>query len=164
MWYMDSKIPALALFGQVTWLMDEHSKRMFAQFDMKPWQAGILLALAGKELSQKELAERMNVTPSTITTSIQKMEKEGYVVRRPDSKDQRVMRLSVTEKSCTYLENLGKVGRMMDETVFAGMSVEEKIVLRRLLVQVCDNLWKAENEAKEQDYRNKTVSERNREP
>lgn len=144
MWYKNSDIPTIALLGQASYLLEEHSKRIFAQFDMKPWQAGILLALSGKELSQKELAERMNVTPSTITTSIQKMEKEGYVVRCPDEKDQRVMRLSVTEKSKKYLENLGEVGGMLDDIVFSEMSMEEKIVLKRLLVQVCDNLCKAE--------------------
>ncbi len=155
MWYMDPDIPAIALFKQISCMMDEQAKRVFAKFDMKLWQAGILLALSGKELSQKELAERMNVTPSTITTSIQKMEREGYVVRCPDSKDQRVMRLSVTEKSHKYLENLGKVGEALDETVFSGMSMEEKIILKRLLMQVCDNLNKAEEEERERAAKEK---------
>lgn len=155
MWYMDPDVPAIALFKQISYMMDEQAKRTFARFDMKPWQAGILLALSGKELSQKELAERMNVTPSTITTSIQKMEREGYVVRCPDSKDQRVMRLSVTEKSHKYLENLGKVGSTLDKVIFSGMSVEEKIVLKRLMIQICDNLCKAEEEERERAAKEK---------
>lgn len=65
------------------------------------------------------------------------------------------MRLSVTEKSHKYLENLGKVGEALDETVFSGMSMEEKIILKRLLMQVCDNLNKAEEEERERAAKEK---------
>lgn len=145
--HRDEDMPILGVFSEVTGLQNWLAGRLFSRFDLKPWQAGILLVLAGRDLSQKEVAEKLNVTPSTITTSIQKMEREGYVYRSPDPNDLRVMRLSVTEKSKAYLEKLFEVGDLMDEIVFAGMSVEEKIVLKRLLLQVRENLRDAEKEA-----------------
>lgn len=146
--YSDTEIHILGVLGHVMCLMQNHAKRLFSKFDLKPWQAGIVLVLAERDMSQKELAEQMNVTPSTITTSIQKMEREGYVKRCVDPKDQRVMRLSITEKSRQYLDDLSEVGNLLDDMIFAGMSVEERIVLRRLIVQVRDNLQQAEEQVK----------------
>lgn len=149
--YMDGDIHILGEFGHVMCLMESHAKRLFSQFDLKPWQAGIVLVLAGRDMSQKELAEQMNVTPSTITTSIQKMEREGYVRRCADPNDQRVMRLSITDKSRKYLDDLHKVGDLMEDMVFKGMNVEERIVLKRLIRQVRDNLMEAEEQAKKEE-------------
>ena len=61
----------------------------------------MVLSLDG-EMSQRELAERLNLTPPSITAAIQKMEKMDYIKRTPDPHDQRVLRLSLTEKSRAY--------------------------------------------------------------
>ena len=92
------------------------------------------------ELSQREMAKHMNVTPPSITAAIQKMEKQGYIRRRSDEKDQRIMRLSITEKGNACLENIKTVAIEMDAGMFKGMSQEEKMLLRRLLLQMRDNL------------------------
>ena len=142
--YVKDNVHIMGEFGHVMYLIENHAKRLFSQFELKPWQAGIVLVLARHVMSQKELAEQMNVTPSTITTSIQKMEKEGYVKRCVDPKDQRVMRLSITDKSWKYLDDLTEVGDLIEDIIFDGMSVEERIVLKRLIIQVRDNLQRAE--------------------
>ena len=64
-----------------------------------------------EEQQQRELAERLNLTPPSITAAIQKMEKMDYIKRTPDPHDQRVLRLSLTEKSRAYLEHIGEVSR-----------------------------------------------------
>ena len=92
------------------------------------------------ELSQREMAKHLNVTPPSITAAIQKMEKEGYIRRRPDEKDQRIMRLSITEKGEACLKDIKDVAMKMDAGMFKGMSQEEKLLLRRLLLQMRDNL------------------------
>ena len=37
-------------------------------------------------ISQKELAQKLNVSAPSITSMIQKMEKSGYIVRNVDEK------------------------------------------------------------------------------
>ena len=124
---------------------------MFARFDMKPWQAEVLLALRSGDMSQKQLAKLMNVTPPTITAAVRQIEKEGYIVRHPDEKDQRVMRISITDKTKQYQDKLMKVADEMDSMVFEGMSVEEQILLKRLLIQVRDNLQDAQQKAENEN-------------
>ena len=84
-----------------------YAKQSYETFDLKPWQAGILIVLSMEgELSQRELAKKLNQTPPSVTTAIQKMEKLGYITRTPDSEDQRILRLRLTDKSREYLEHI----------------------------------------------------------
>lgn len=73
------------------------------------------------------------------------MEKLGYVLRKPDEHDQRVLRLCITEEGKAYIDYICKVGKQMEEMVFRGMSMEETLLLKRLLIQVRDNLMEGQD-------------------
>lgn len=131
----------LGVLTQIMHLSVCHAKRMFGKYDLKPGQAGILFVLNQEgEMSQKKLAKKMHLTPPTITSAIQKMEKMGYIQRKVDAEDQRVQLLRITEKGSACIDQIYMVGKQMDEMVFKGMSLEEKLLLKRMLVQVRDNL------------------------
>lgn len=136
----------LGVLGQVTHLSNCLAKQKFGKHDLKPGHAGILFILNKEgELSQRELSEKMNLTPPTITSVIQKMEKLEYIRRKPDEKDQRVLRLCVTEKGKAFIDDICRVGKQIEEMVFRGMSMEETLLLKRLLVQVRDNLMEGQD-------------------
>ncbi|WP_122641962.1 MarR family winged helix-turn-helix transcriptional regulator [Luxibacter massiliensis] len=134
-------IPTIGIITQITHLSMNQAKMLFGRFDLKAGQAGILFILSHMgELSQRELASQLNVTPSSITTAIQKMEKLDYIKRKPDDNDQRIMRLGLTDRGKACLEDIKAVAEEMDDIIFRGMSQEEKLLLRRMLVQIRDNL------------------------
>lgn len=136
----------LGILGQVTHLSACQAKRMFGKYELKPGHAGILFILDKEgELSQRELSEKMNLSPPTITSAIQKMEKLGYIRRRQDQYDQRVLRLCVTDKGKSCIEQICRVGKEIEEIVFRGMSTEEALLLKRLLMQVRDNLMEGQD-------------------
>jgi DNA-binding MarR family transcriptional regulator len=87
----------------------------------------------------------MNLTPPTITSAIQKMEQLGYIRRKPDEKDQRILRLGITDKGKACIDDICRVGSAMEELVFRGMSMEETLLLKRLLVQIRDNLMEGQD-------------------
>lgn len=68
------------------------------------------------------------MTAPSITSAIQKMEKAGFIKRQPDEKG----------KSC--IEHVKEVAMQMDEIMFRGISQEEKLLLRRIMIQIFDNL------------------------
>ncbi|MBU2703509.1 DNA-binding MarR family transcriptional regulator [Sporomusaceae bacterium BoRhaA] len=47
--------------------------------------------------SQKDLAEEMDVRPSSMTEMLLRMEQTGLITRKQDENDQRVMRIFLTE-------------------------------------------------------------------
>lgn len=137
----EREIPALGLMGMVMHMMMNRAKGMYQEFDLNKSQAGILFTLHHSDsMSQKELAARLNVTPPSITSSIQKMEKEGYLTRHPDQTDQRVMRLTLTEKGESCIKGVYAVAEQMEELMFRGMTREEIMLFKRLLFQIRDNL------------------------
>lgn len=134
-------IPTMGIISRIMHMNVGQAKTLFGQYGLKPGHAGILFTLNHcGEVSQRELASRMHVTPPSITAAIQKMEKLELIRRKPDDKDQRIMRLSLTEKGIACLKHTKEVAQRMDEVMFRGMSQEERLLLRRLLIQVEENL------------------------
>ena len=137
----EKEIPAFGLMGMVMHKMMHRAKEMYQEFDLNKSQAGVLFTLHGSDsMSQKELAARLNVTPPSITSAIQKMEKEGYLTRHPDPADQRVMRLTLTKKGKSCIKGVYTVAEQMEELMFQGMTREEIMLFKRLLFQIKDNL------------------------
>ena len=134
-------IPHLRLMGIVMHRVMKRAKSKYEEFDLNRSQASILFTLHQRSsMSQKDLAESLNMTPPSITSAIRKMEKDGYISRKQDESDQRVMRLALTEKGESCIQNVKKVAEEMRELIFRGMSPEEIMLFRRLLIQINDNL------------------------
>ena len=49
-------------------------------------------------ISQKDLADRLQLTPAAISTSVREMERYGIITRHPDPSDARLMRLSLSDQ------------------------------------------------------------------
>ena len=71
---------------------------------------------------------------------MQKLERGGYIKRRPDESDQRVVRLELTEKGTSCIQAVRDVAEEIRELVFRGMTQEEIMLFRRLLIQINTNL------------------------
>ena len=76
------------------------------------------------------------------------MEKAGYITRRPDLQDQRVMRLTLTEKGRSCIQSVKEVADRMEQILFEGMNLEEKLLFRRLMLQINENLENYERKEK----------------
>lgn len=141
--------PFMGIMGITLHKMINTAKGMYREFDLNRSQAAILFLLhQGESMSQRELAKELNMTAPSITSAIQKMEKEGYITRSPDKSDQRVMRLALAEKGKACIQAVKEVGSRMDEIILRGMSLEEKLLFRRLMLQVRENLENYERKEK----------------
>ncbi|MGN9055325.1 MarR family winged helix-turn-helix transcriptional regulator [Bariatricus sp. HCP28S3_A7] len=138
----DKNIPLLFLMHQVFHMNVQSVIHLIEPLKIKPGQAGILLFLrkAGP-LSQREIADHIGVKPPSVTVAIQKLEKLGYVERRPDTKDQRIVNIQITDKGMECTEKLMLFVEQADAVLFKNMSVEEKLLLRRLMLQMRENLF-----------------------
>ncbi|UJF33463.1 MarR family winged helix-turn-helix transcriptional regulator [Paenibacillus hexagrammi] len=112
-------------------------------YDVHPGQPPLLLRLSEQDgQSQSELAARIHVTPATLTVMVDRMEKAGIVERRTDPNDQRVSRVYVTDKGRLATEAVKKAILEADEKCFEHFLPEEKLLLRRFLLQIHENLQK----------------------
>ena len=93
--------------------------------------------------SQTELASKLNLKAPTITVMLRRMEKTGLVVRKQDNQDQRISRVYITDKGRQVCDEAIKVAKKIEQEFFERITEEEKTILRRLLMQMKENLEKA---------------------
>lgn len=132
------------IFGEIVKLHFTRSHNLLEKFGIYPGQPPMLFALYNKDgQSQKDLADKLRIKPATITTMINRMEKSELLTRKQDEQDQRVSRVYITEKGRETCERLKSVMRAINGECFSNFTEEEKILLRRLFLQMRDNLIKA---------------------
>lgn len=91
-------------------------------------------------LTQSELAARLELAPATVTKMLQRLEKAGFIQRQTDTEDQRVSRVYLTDAGRAIQADVGvALGRLAQET-FNDFTIEERIILRRLMLQMRENL------------------------
>src|ERR1700749_2137761 len=74
---------------------------------MPPAQGGILIWLEREPgLSQKELAEMLEVEPITVARLIDRLETRGMVERRPDPKARRIWHLHLSPPAVPVLREI----------------------------------------------------------
>jgi MarR family transcriptional regulator, organic hydroperoxide resistance regulator len=61
------------------------------------YQIHALYTLTQRSATMGELAEEMNISLPSATSLVDRLVKSGWVERRPDPKDRRIIRLSITE-------------------------------------------------------------------
>ena len=104
-------------------------------------QPPMLFILSKKDgRSQKEFADILNIKASTITVMLKRMEKANLVIRKQDSEDQRISRVYITEEGLELCEKARSVMNNLEEECFGNFTTEEKVILRRLFLQMKDNL------------------------
>lgn len=133
------------LMRHVLKLHRSHVDRLIRDYDVYPGQPPLLIRLSQQDgQSQRELAAGMLVKPATLTVMLGRMEKTGLVSRAPDGRDQRVTRVYLTGKGRIAAEAVVRAIEEVEARCFEGFLPEERLLLRRFVLQMHDNLseWK----------------------
>lgn len=87
-----------------------------------------VLAVLAKEdgLIQSQLAEILDIRPSSLAELMKKMEKSGDVLRKEEKQDKRIKRVFLTEQGRQKAQKFSRVSEDMSEAFFAGLTEEEQ--------------------------------------
>jgi len=111
------------------------------QIGMTLTQAKVLVFLSRNEgCTQARLAELCDTDPMTLVRVLDRMEKDGFLERRPDPSDRRVYRLFLLPGSDPILAAITRIGDQARGEALAGLSTEERTQLITLLERVHANL------------------------
>jgi MarR family transcriptional regulator, organic hydroperoxide resistance regulator len=136
------------LLGQICRLHHRRAHSVFEAIGLYRGQPKVLEALREEDgQTHSDLAARLHVSAATMTKQIQRMEKAGWVTRRPDPDDQRVSRVYLSEAGRQIFGEIEDRMEQLSEETFANMTMEESVLLRRLLLQVRENLLNADQTA-----------------
>jgi DNA-binding MarR family transcriptional regulator len=136
-----------SLMAQNCHLHHMRAHQLFEAIGLYRGQPPVLFALWEREgQTQSELAEKLRIAPATITKMLQRMEKTGFIQRKPDSEDQRISRVYLTEAGHVVQSQVEAILKTMEAETFAHITTEERAVLHRFLLQIRQNLLHATGE------------------
>lgn len=109
--------------------------------DLHVGQELALIALSEADgLRQSEVADQLGVEPPTVTKTVRKLEKMGHVERREDPEDARAQQVSLTSQGEDLIEEIELVWTETEEPMLDGFTMEERLLLRRMLLKLQENL------------------------
>lgn len=136
-----------AIMGKLMSIMRDHKSVVdwfVNETKLHKSQHRLLMTLArlGNNVSQRDLAETLNITPAAVAVTLKKLEKNGLVGRKMAEKDNRYNEVVLTEKGKKIVKESYKVFKYADEKMFDGFSMEELDAFEGYLNRIKDNLSK----------------------
>lgn len=129
------------LLNKVCGLRHRHMHKLLDDLGLYRGQPSMLNVLWAEDgMTHSQLAEQLNKSPATITKTVKRMEKTGFVERRPDPRDERLSRVYLTAVGRDIKSSVEGVWRSFEEQAFAGLGEEELAILRSLLLRICHNI------------------------
>jgi len=104
---------------------------------ISPAGLGVLrVLLAGDGLKSSDVAARGWSSPGTLTSVVNTLAREGYVERRRDAGDRRVVRLYVTDKGRRICQDYLALAGPHWRAAFSFVSPDDEPVIRRFFIDM----------------------------
>lgn len=104
-------------------------------------QCKVLAYLQKSEgISQKRLAELTDTDPMTMARTLERMESDGWIERRPDPADRRARQLYLKPEGLRLLQGIWRVSDRARAVAMTGLSAADRALLMGLLERVRCNL------------------------
>ena len=106
-------------------------------------QHRMLIALAKRQdnvPSQKELAEILGISAAAVTSTLKRLEREGYITRSMTDEDNRKNEIRITEKGIAKLLEGRAIFETSDRTMFDGFAPEEIATFISFMERIDRNL------------------------
>lgn len=101
-------------------------------------------------ISQEEIAESLFVHKSNVARQVAALEEKGFVERRPDAADKRILRAYPTEKAQAVAEEIRRIRSEWTRRLLEGMSEEEKAAASQLMCRLAERAKTAAREYQEE--------------
>jgi len=130
--------PTLAhLLAQVSRLIGRRRQMKLESIGLHHAQGMILSRLWHDDgMSQRELAQTLQIAPPTASNTLQRMERAGWVERRRDAADQRMVRVYLTDKAKGLREEVRASFLELDREMGSALTEGEQETLRQSLWKV----------------------------
>ncbi|MCX5657709.1 MAG: MarR family transcriptional regulator [Candidatus Omnitrophica bacterium] len=101
-----------------------------------------------KESTMTNIARSMSVTTAAATGIVERLVRDGYVVRVSNLKDRRIVLIRLTTKGTDLVEKIRQQRRIMINDIFSNISEEERQNYLNILLKIYNILLPGEKEAK----------------
>ena len=142
--HLDEQEPARVTGRMLHWLSRKHfqyCENKFQSLGIGPGQVPILMELGRHgQLSQRDLAEKVRVTPATISGTLKRLERGGVIVRTGAEDDARVSLVSLSEQGKTLMQEARGVFAEADAMLVRGFDESEQQELISFIHRMLENV------------------------
>jgi DNA-binding MarR family transcriptional regulator len=113
--------------------------------DLEGARGRIIFALWGNDgVPIKILCEKTSLDKSTLTGILDRLERDGYIERKPSETDKRSTLISLTGKEQGFAKDVQKVSNRMNKIFYKGFTDEEITQFDRMLERILANCKEVE--------------------
>lgn len=95
-----------------------------------------------RDVFQKDIEEHFELRGSSVTSTLQNLEKMGFIVRESIPTDQRLKRIVLTKKALDIHNQITKNIEHVEKEAFSSINKEEEQLLSDLLKRILNNIEK----------------------
>ena len=95
-----------------------------------------------RDVFQKDIEEHFELRGSSVTSTLQNLEKMGFIVRESIPTDQRLKRIVLTKKALDIHNQITKNIEQVEKEAFSSINKEEEKLLSDLLKRILNNIEK----------------------
>ena len=129
------------LLSQVCRLTGDRLRVKMEEIGLHKGQGFILFHLWRHDgIPQNVIAQVRHVSPATVTSMLQRMERDGWITRQRDPDDQRIVRVHLTDKAKALHDEMQASFRDLEKEVTSVLTKDERETLRELLVKLHEHL------------------------
>ncbi len=112
-------------------------KKRLTGYGLTPIQHLILEVLWDEDgLSASTIGERLILDPATLSGVLERMVSGGWIFKHPDLEDKRTLRICLSDKGISLKPRLTTERDQANQECLDGLTMEEKVLLKRLLRDV----------------------------
>ena len=101
------------------------------------------LYISGEKNTSKDLKELQLFTKGHISQSVDRMKQAEFIEYRTDAEDRRRIHLLLTDKAIMVIGQISSIRQQMYETIFQGITPEEKEALLSVAAKIAKNMERA---------------------
>lgn len=136
------------LFGKLCYLhrqMCRENNQLFAEYGVTPVQMHVLIFIhkiskSGQKVFQKDIEKQINLRPSSVSTLISNLEKDGFLTRTVSEGDARSKYLELTEKGKYVCIKDKLFMESCDGAIQNALTEEEQEQFEKLLKKIIDSI------------------------
>jgi DNA-binding MarR family transcriptional regulator len=121
-------------------LLDLAARDSLRQVALTKEEFKVLCALHAGGQSHGWLCDKLGVSTGTMTNRLDKLQRAGFLSRRPDPHDRRGVLLDLTQAGRTKLDDYVDLGAARERALLSGLTSTDKRLLNELLEKLLESL------------------------
>lgn len=120
-------------------VIDQELRRKFS-ITFGQWKVLIIIANSDQNITQKDIADKLALEGPTLIPILDKLEKDGFVIRKNDPKDRRINRIYLTERADGFLNDTIECVTQIKKVCLNDLSENDILITKNTLEKMWHNL------------------------